>query len=236
MLNLPIGYFVLLLYYVGINLLIGFYAELFNLTDNSAGVESFLSFSISRFIINFAMFVGVPVFILSLFKVYLFPLTYHRHSLFSAFMGWLISLAVASSLGLGWFAILKYFGFSILSVDVVEQASAFLQKPLNLYLFSFPLALLTWGYPCEFFRAVLLGGGIRTNNPLLSSFLLIISSVAFGMSFADFGTMVTISGSVLGIFLGFYYLLRRSFWELVFLHTFILIALGIAAVYKFPML
>lgn len=234
-LYLPLGYWVIFFYYLTINSLLGFLPNIFPSVPLTFQSNDFTSFLMNRFLVNFSLFVGLPVMLLAIFQIYLFPLTYHRHNFLTAFLGWLVSLAVLYALGLGWFAMLKQFGFSLSSVPVVVASREFFSG-INLYLLGLPVAFVVWGFPSEFFRSVLLGGGIRTNNSFVFSLLLVFSSVAYGTMYLSFGAGIAVSEGLFGLLLGLYYFLRRSFWELVFLHTFSLFAISAMPLGKLPML
>ncbi len=234
--SLPAGYWILLIYFIAVYSLIGVFPAEVDRFIGFYDPPDFFTETLKRTVINFALLVGTPVMLLSIFRIYLFPLTYHRHSFLNAFVGWVISLAVVCALGLGWFALLKSFGFSLLEVEEVRSAMGFFGEARNLYLACFPIAFLAWGFPSEFFRAVLLSGGIRTNNAFVFSLLLLFSSSAFGVGYAGFGFPIALTMSLFGAFLGIYYYLRRSFWELVFLHTFALVFFTFASLAELPVL
>jgi len=233
--TLPLGYWALLIYYVAIHALLGFSREFF-FPPTPPSPNAYSMRLLQTGIVHFALFVGVTVLILALFGIYLFPLTYHRSNFFVSFLGWLVTLALMLALAVGWFALLKMFGFSLLSIKDIQDAKIFFATGINQYLWAPTASFLCAGFPAEFFRAVVLSGGIRTNNSFIFSFLLIVTSIAFGLSYAYLGAPILVTQILFGFALGLYYFLRQRFWELVLLHSAVMLAFLVVPFASLPML
>ncbi len=230
----PVGYFVLLGYYILACVSLGLGSSLS--PAYTAETRQFLLEIGGNAIYRFGLLVGIPVLILMTFNIYLFPLSYHRHNVFSTFFG----VIVSSLLGISIAVILIYlFGQTGLKFDEIGFIMNFNQVfPSQgvAYAVGFLIAFFKLAFPEEFFRAVLLSGGLRINNPNTFTFLLLVSSIFYGYSYWQLGWQIGIMSGVFGLALGTYYALRQSFWELVFLHTMVVWAIILLPRYNLPML
>ena len=185
-------------------------------------------------LLNFALLVGIPVFILALSNIYLFPLTYHRRSAPSAFFGWLISTAFVLALAYLWLAFLRLLNLSWNAGAEARAVLDFFALPRNLWLWGLPAVLLVSAFPAELARSVVLGAGLRTANNFLYTVLLVLTSCAYGIGFLPFGMVAAVSMGLFGALLALDYYFRRSFWELVFVHTFVVLGLFIWPMVALP--
>jgi len=231
--SLPFGYWVLIAWYVFACILIGF-RELwtgglggYGGAPAGASTPGASQLLYHAALVNFALLVGATVLILTLFNIYLFPLTYRHRSAVGAFLGWLISTAFVLALAYVWVLLLHFLN---LEWSVGAEARAvldFLTAPANLWLWGLPAIFLVSAFPVEFARCAVLGAGIRTANNFLYAVLLIITSCAYGIGFLPFGMVAVVSMALFGAVLALDYYFRRSFWELVFVHTFVVLGLFI---------
>lgn len=227
--NLPFGYWVLIAWYVFAYILIGF-RELWtslswSLGESAAATPGAPQILYHAALTNFALLVGVVVLILTLFNIYLFPLTYRHRSEASAFFGWLVSTAFVLALAYVWVLILRFLNFGWSAGAEARAVFDFFAMPSNLWLWGLPVVFLVSAFPAEFARSAVLGAGIRTANSLLYVLLLIITSCAYGIGFLPFGMVAVVSMALFGAVLALDYYFRRSFWELVFVHTFVVLGL-----------
>ncbi len=189
--------------------------------NNDAGIslEMVPSLLVLTIILNLALFVGLTLITQFSFHRRLLRLTFRKHP----FLNSLLSVAIGVIALIGIALLMGILSTQLIGREEIDPLIAtlveYFDTPFRL-LFVVPLfMLLAAGIPEEVFRAYILSLPSRMNGTAFSTYALFISSLAFSLGHIYQGISAVMQIFPVGIFLGYYYLRRKSLWENIWLHT-----------------
>jgi membrane protease YdiL (CAAX protease family) len=102
---------------------------------------------------------------------------------------------------------------------IVRALQGYFDSPWLVLAVGAPVMFLAAGLPEEFMRCYVIGNGIRLKSTVLVYLAVLLSAAAFAAGHFYQGTVAMVSLFVVGLVFGIIYVLRQSFWTMVFLHT-----------------
>lgn len=226
-------YYLALLTYSGIYLGLGYFGIASRARVTVIPPEEIPKLLLATALLNLLIFLGLAGFLQVLFHFSFVSLTLRRHSLLSSLTSivWGVIVLLAISL------FMSAVAFRIVGEQQTDQVISmmvqYFNKPLRLFLVAPTFMLVAAGIPEEVFRSYVLSFPAKAGGCIFALSTLLLSSLVFSLGHLYQGPAAVLQIFPVGIYLGYYYLRRRSLWENIWLHTLYNAAAVFLATYGF---
>lgn len=170
--------------------------------------------------INLAIFLGVGLFLMLIFNRFqLVELSFREQGVLVS-VAWIAIIVLLLILLVNGVHTFFHAAGTEHQVDPVVQAlQGYFGSPWLVIVVGAPVMFLAAGLPEEFLRCYVIGNGIRLRSPALVYVAALLTSAAFAAGHYYQGTEAMVALFVIGIVFSIVYIMRQSFWTMVFLHT-----------------
>jgi len=180
-------------------------------------VPRLLAYNIS---FNLAVFCGVALFLMLAFHgLKLAPLTLSEKTVLESVMAIsivVLLMVVANSTITN---LLSQAGMTPVEDPAILALREYFSSPWLVLLVGAPVMFLMAGLPEEVMRSYVLSSALRMNSSGLATLGAIVTAAAFAFGHFYQGAIGVAVMFVIGLLLAFFYLIRKSFWNLVLAHT-----------------
>jgi membrane protease YdiL (CAAX protease family) len=170
--------------------------------------------------INLIVFLGIGLLLMLIFnRLQMVQLTLQEQPLLpsAAWIAIVVLLLVVAVNGIHVFY--KASG-GVEQVDpIVRALQGYFKSPWVVLAAGAPVMFLAAGLPEEFMRCYVLANGFRLKSSGFVYLAVLLTSAAFAAGHYYQGTVAMVSLFVVGLVFGIFYVIRQSFWNMVFLHT-----------------
>ncbi len=215
-----VEYIVVLLVYIAIYVGIGaleFLGPIEEAEISSSDVPRILAVTIG---INLAIFLGLGLLLMLIFNRFqIVRLSFREQGVLISVMWIAIVVFLLVLLVNGIHTIFQASGDAQQVDPIVKALQGYFKSPWLVLVVGAPVMFLAAGLPEEFLRCYVIGNGIRLNSTGLVYLAALLTSAAFAAGHYYQGTEAMIALFAVGLVFSIVYVIRQSFWTMVFLHT-----------------
>ncbi len=170
--------------------------------------------------INLIVFLGIGLLLMLIFnRLQMVQLTLQEQPLLSS-AAWIAIVVLLLIIAVNGIHSFYHASGGVEQVDpVVEALRGYFKSPWLVLAVGAPVMFLAAGLPEEFMRCYVIANGIRSKSTVLLYLAVLLTSAAFAAGHFYQGTVAMVSLFVVGLVFGIVYVIRQSFWTMVFLHT-----------------
>lgn len=169
---------------------------------------------------NLVVFCGAALLLMLMFNgLSLAPLTLNEKGVLESVMAISIVVLLMVVANTTVTNLLGQAGITQVEDPAIVALREYFSSPWLALLIGAPVMFLMAGLPEEVMRSYVLSSALRMNNGGLAVLGTVVTAAAFGFGHFYQGLTGVSVMFVIGLLLGFFYLMRKSFWNLVFAHT-----------------
>jgi len=170
--------------------------------------------------INLVLFLGVGFFLMLAFNRFrLIPLTLEEQYFLNSVAWIAIFVLLTVVLQNGVSTMMQTYGWEQNEAPVITALRGYFQSPWLALAVGTPVMFLVAGLPEEFLRSYALATAIKQHKPVLTVLAVLFTSLAFASGHLYQGVQALVPIAVVGLIFAISYVIRPSFWTLVFMHT-----------------
>ena len=170
--------------------------------------------------INLAIFLGIGLFLMLVFNRFrVVELSFREQGVLISVAWIAIVVFLLVLLVNGVHSVFQASGNAEQVDPIVQALQGYFQSPWIVLVVGAPVMFLAAGLPEEFLRCYVIGNGIRMGSPALVYVAALFTSGAFAAGHYYQGVEAMVALFVVGIVFSVVYIMRQSFWTMVFLHT-----------------
>jgi len=170
--------------------------------------------------INLAIFLGLGLLLMLIFNRFqIVQLSFREQGVLVSVMWIAIVVLLLVLLVNGIHASFQASGNAQQVDPIVKALQGYFQSPWLVLVVGAPVMFLAAGLPEEFLRCYVIGNAIRLQNTFLMYLAALLTSAAFAAGHYYQGVEAVAALFVIGLVFSIVYIMRQSFWTMVFLHT-----------------
>jgi|GEM_PF-1872532 len=170
--------------------------------------------------INLAIFLGLGLLLMLIFNRFqVVGLSFREQSALISVMWIAIVVLLLVLLGNGVHSFFQASGNAQQVDPIVQALQGYFKSPWLVLVVGTPVMFLAAGLPEEFLRCYVIGNGIRLKSTGLVYLAALLTSAAFAVGHYYQGTEAMVALFLVGLVFSIFYIMRQSFWTMVFLHT-----------------